>query len=369
MSVPSSRLYALIFIIFLFSLSTKATQESPPSGFCQAKTGYTASCSNESFHAYSMEDLKAYQSDFGLSNGKYKNLIIHFSLPKKNITLHSPCKIYFSKRKTHTVSNLCVDGKKGVKIGAHSILTSDKIHILSMEGHSILENSSVLQASELEVFSSDKLHINKGVRLNIRDNIRMVSTYKKDDYTAIRLGPGSIINSQSFSLIGYSKVYLNSASISAKGDLTIESRGSQAINKIGAISGSRIKGESISINSGNSFGFRDTSFLRSEKNAHIQATGCEIDKTTTMETKTYSGSCLDANQINQIPRVVIGASALTGEIPFTVAFNSTDTQDPDGEIVSYIWTLPDGSTSLINKAQYTFVEAGVFTIKLTVRDE
>ena len=369
MSVPSTRLYALSFIIFLFSLSIKATQESPPSGFCQTKTNYSASCSNKNFHAHNMDDLKAYQSNFSLSDGKYKNLIIRFSLSGADITLHSPCKIYFARRNTHTVSNLCVDGKKGVKIGAHSIFTSEKIHILSMEGHSILESSSVLQASELEIFSSDKLHINKGVRLNIRNNTRMVSTYREDDYTAIRLGPGSVIKSQSFSLIGYSKIYLNSASILAKGDLSIESRGSKPINKIGAIGESRITGQSISIDSGNSFGFRDKSFLRSEQNAHVEAVGCGIDDNTTMEAGTYSGSCLDIDQINQIPMVVIGASALTGEVPFIVTFNSTGTLDTDGEIASYLWVLPDGSTSIIDTAQYNFTTAGAYTIKLIVRDD
>ena len=138
MSVPSTRLYALSLIILLFSLSTKATQESSPSGFCQTKMNYSASCSNDNFHAHNMEDLKVYQSNFGLSNGKYKNLIIRFSLSGVEINLHSPCKIYFSRRNTHIVFNLCVDGKKGVKIGSHSIFTAKKIHILSMGGLSVL---------------------------------------------------------------------------------------------------------------------------------------------------------------------------------------------------------------------------------------
>ena len=131
-----------------FSIATidSSLQEAPPTGFCQTKTDYgsSASCSSEIFVANNMTKLLSYQSNFGLSNSEYKNLRITFPLSGENLTVHSPCEISMRGNQTHTAKNLCLDGKEGVTIGANSLFMSEKIHILAMEGNSLVKNSSVL---------------------------------------------------------------------------------------------------------------------------------------------------------------------------------------------------------------------------------
>ena len=276
------------------SLQDFSLQEAPPTGFCQTKTDYdsSASCSSEIFVANNMTKLLSYQSNFGLSNSEYKNLRITFPLSGENLTVHSPCEISMRGNQTHTAKNLCLDGKEGVTIGANSLFMSEKIHILAMEGNSLVKNSSVLRANELEIFSSVKTYINQGVRLDVRDNTRLVSTYTGDRYTGIRFGPGSMVESNNLRVIGHGVINLNSMFITARGSLVIESQGNRANNNISIDKKSSIKGNTISIISGNNFSFKDRSFLRSEQNSHVAASGCLVQSGTTMEAATYSGSCL-----------------------------------------------------------------------------
>ena len=237
-----------------------------------------------------------------------------------------------------------------------------------MEGDSIVQDASVLHADELEIFSAGKLHIDRGARCDMENDVRLVSTYQGSDSPAIRLGPGAIIESDNLTIIGHRDVRFNSTSLEARGFVSIESRGSQAQNRVSVLNQSRIRGDSLSIISGNRFALKEQSFIRSEQNSHIQAVGCTIQRTTTIEAGTYSGSCLNANRVNQIPTVVIGATPSSGDIPLTVAFNSTGSSDPDGQIVSYEWAFPDGSTSTGGQAGYIFTQAGAYMVKLTVTD-
>ncbi len=355
------------------STNNSPSQEvpSPPRGFCQTKTDYntTATCSSEFVLVRNMAELQSYQSNFGLSNGQYKNVRISFPLSGTNLTLHSPCKIHFRGGQTHNVTNLCLDGKKEVLISSRSVLMSEKIHILSINGDTIVQNSSVLKANELEIFSSGKSHINQGVRLNIRDNTGIVSTHVGASLIPIRFGAGSIVESNNLSIVGYDTIHLAGMSITARGSLVVESRGNGGGNRISMGQGSNIRGNSVSIISSNLFEFKKRSFLYAKQNAHIQAQGCRIQRNTTIQAATYSGSCLNANQVNQIPTLVIGADVTSGEVPFTVNFNSTGTSDPDGQIRGYTWTFPDDSTVSGATAQYTFTTAGAHKVKLVATDD
>ena len=350
---------------------SQEVSSTPPSGFCQTKTDYNTAytCSNEFVLVRSMAELQNYQSNFGLSNGQYKNLRISFPLSGTNLTLHSPCKLHFRGGQTHSVTNLCLDGKKEVVISSRSIFMSEKIHILSINGDTIVQNSSVLKANELEIFSSGKAYINQGVRLNIRDNTGIVSTHVGASLIPIRFGAGSIVESNNLSIVGYDTIHFAGMSITARGSFVVESRGNGGGNRISMGQGSNIKGQSVSIISSNLFEFKKRSFLYAKQNAHIQAQGCRIQRNTTIQAATYSGSCLNANQVNQIPTLVIGADVTSGEIPFTVNFNSTGTSDPDGQIRGYTWTFPDDSTVSGATAQHTFTTAGAHKVKLVATDD
>ena len=367
---------ACTLFIFLSGFRSVATDsgtlpETPPQGFCQTKTDYNSNftCSNNMFVASNMSDLQSYQSNFGQSGTQYRNLRIAFALSGSEFLIHSPCKISIAEGLTHNVTRLCLDGKKEVKIEPRTIVMSDKIHILSMDGHSIVQDSSVLQANELEVFATGKTHINQGARLSIQNSARVVSTYQGDVYTGVRWGPGSVAEANGFTLIGYGVINFNSMSLTARGALSVESKGARANNKVNIVQRSNIRGGSVSIVSGNGFEMRSRSFLRAEQNAHVAAMGCLVQRNTTIEASTYSGSCLNAGRVNQIPVVMVGGSPLSGLIPLTVNFNSTGTNDPDGEIDSYTWTFPDNSTASGPTARYIFTEAGAYMVKLMVEDD
>lgn len=61
-------------------------------------------------------------------------------------------------------------------------------------------------------------------------------------------------------------------------------------------------------------------------------------------------------------------SAVEGDAPLTVFFNSGTSTDPDNDIVSYYWDFGDGDTATTSAAEHTFNTAGILTVTLTVTD-
>ncbi|MFH1379255.1 MAG: PKD domain-containing protein [bacterium] len=73
---------------------------------------------------------------------------------------------------------------------------------------------------------------------------------------------------------------------------------------------------------------------------------------------------------NMPPKALFTADPLSGEAPLTVNFNALLSNDPDGEIVSYIWDFesdgtPDSSDSGVSRE---FLAAGEYRVELTVID-
>ncbi len=63
----------------------------------------------------------------------------------------------------------------------------------------------------------------------------------------------------------------------------------------------------------------------------------------------------------------------TGELPLTVAFEGSDSSDPDGEIIDYEWDFgdPDSgeeNTSTEENPAHEYSEEGTYTVSLTVTD-
>ncbi len=53
-----------------------------------------------------------------------------------------------------------------------------------------------------------------------------------------------------------------------------------------------------------------------------------------------------------------------------VAFDASDSYDPDGEIVNYIWSFGDGTSAEGEYVEHLFPQAGIqYTVRLTVIDE
>jgi PKD repeat protein len=59
----------------------------------------------------------------------------------------------------------------------------------------------------------------------------------------------------------------------------------------------------------------------------------------------------------------------TGVVNMAVMFDGTDSNDPDGTIVSYDWDFGDGNTGTGPQPQHTYDTAGVYDVSLTVMDD
>jgi len=62
------------------------------------------------------------------------------------------------------------------------------------------------------------------------------------------------------------------------------------------------------------------------------------------------------------------ASPTSGTAPLAVAFDASDSSDPEGSITSYNWTFGDGSTGTGVTTSHTYNTAGTYTVNLTVID-
>lgn len=82
---------------------------------------------------------------------------------------------------------------------------------------------------------------------------------------------------------------------------------------------------------------------------------------------TVSGSVVSAGG-SQPPTASASASPIRGDAPLLVAFSSSGSSDPDGQIVRYDWNFGDGSVSTAAHPSHTYNAAGVYTATLTVTD-
>ena len=80
-----------------------------------------------------------------------------------------------------------------------------------------------------------------------------------------------------------------------------------------------------------------------------------------------SGAILAA--ANQNPTAVINATPTQGQAPLDVKFSGTQSHDPDGDTLSFLWDFGDGSqTETGANVEHTFNSRGVFNVQLTVSD-
>lgn len=59
----------------------------------------------------------------------------------------------------------------------------------------------------------------------------------------------------------------------------------------------------------------------------------------------------------------------SGEAPLSVSFNASASSDPDGSIVSYVWSFGDGGSGSGITATHTYNSTGTYTAQLTVTDD
>ena len=71
---------------------------------------------------------------------------------------------------------------------------------------------------------------------------------------------------------------------------------------------------------------------------------------------------------NRAPVAVATSSVYFGNVGSPVSFSASDSSDPDGDPLSYVWNLGDGTTSNGKSVSKTYLTAGNFTVVLTVYD-
>ncbi|MFC1688602.1 PKD domain-containing protein [Pseudomonadota bacterium] len=72
---------------------------------------------------------------------------------------------------------------------------------------------------------------------------------------------------------------------------------------------------------------------------------------------------------NLPPTAVSNADTLSGSAPLTVAFDSTGSNDPDGNIVAWSWDFGDGNGSAEASPLHTYLDIGNYSSVLTVTDD
>jgi uncharacterized protein YkwD len=71
---------------------------------------------------------------------------------------------------------------------------------------------------------------------------------------------------------------------------------------------------------------------------------------------------------NRAPQAVFTTVPDSGQVPLQVSLDAGASNDPDGDALTFDWTLGDGQTATGAAVSHTYETAGLFTIILTVSD-
>jgi len=86
-------------------------------------------------------------------------------------------------------------------------------------------------------------------------------------------------------------------------------------------------------------------------------------------TDTTSTPITVAAPLNDSPTAAFTATPATGQVPLTVQFNASGSDDPDGTIDSYAWDFGDGDSGTGLTSSHTYTTPGVYVVLLTVTDD
>jgi PKD repeat protein len=107
--------------------------------------------------------------------------------------------------------------------------------------------------------------------------------------------------------------------------------------------------------------------------ANYTSPGTYTVRLTVTDNRGATGTATKVITVTGAPNVPPTASITTvsaaGTIPLTVNLSGSNSNDPDGSIVSYAWDLGNGQTATGPSAQGIYTQAGAFTVTLVVTDD
>lgn len=71
---------------------------------------------------------------------------------------------------------------------------------------------------------------------------------------------------------------------------------------------------------------------------------------------------------NERPNAIAEADIFSGNVPLTVNFNGSNSNDTDGVVSAFAWNFADGIASTEPSPQHTFISAGTYEVRLIVTD-
>ncbi|WP_025742139.1 PKD domain-containing protein [Aquimarina pacifica] len=119
------------------------------------------------------------------------------------------------------------------------------------------------------------------------------------------------------------------------------------------------------------FGDGTTSTLANPTHIFTEAASYAVTLTLSDGTNSSISSIVtitvEEEEINLAPLAILTSSSTSGEAPFAIDFDSSESSDPNGDALVYTWDFGDGTTGGGSSVSHTF-GAGTFQVVLTVSD-
>ncbi len=107
--------------------------------------------------------------------------------------------------------------------------------------------------------------------------------------------------------------------------------------------------------------------IRADNQGYVHIAWCEDDEDYDGDVLYTMIPAMDPPEVDS-PIAQFTHTPESGKPPLKVAFDASDSSDPDGTIISYHWNFGDGSTGTGQKINHTFNSKGIYVITLTVTD-
>jgi PKD repeat protein len=117
------------------------------------------------------------------------------------------------------------------------------------------------------------------------------------------------------------------------------------------------------------FGDNTTSVEKHPIHIYEMASEYEVHLTVIDDQEVQTTSSTMCIVVENIPPIIILNDSFRGEVNTEIKFSSVGTEDPDGEIIDYLWNFGDGTSSTIPNPTHTYELTGEYTVSLMVTDD